>query len=255
VRALVVPTRIERKALFRALPSPLPLPEWAVPAWRAGELLVLKCGVGPARAEALLPHLGRALPEALWLVGWCGGLRKELRVGDVVLAEATLTATTPGMAVIDHPPPQALVDWLDAWAAACGQHLVVAPALTSARVLAHAVDKHAAAATGAAAVEMEAAPLAKWAVERDVPFRHLRVVLDPLASNLPAASRPRTGEELHNEGDDGGGTGRYVRRALWHPRTWPAVWRLQRQIRVASRVLTSLGAVLTSLDGPLGAGC
>ena len=249
MRALVVPTRIERQALLRALPSLVPLPEWAVSAWRAGDLLVLECGIGPARAEALLPHLERAGPEALWLVGWCGGLRDDLRVGDLVLANATLTGTTPDARAIDHPPPQALVDWLAEWAASHGRanrnsRLVVAPALTSPRVLASAAGKRAATLTGAAAVEMEAAPLARWAAEHAVPFRHLRVVLDPAASDLPP-------DEVHGEDALGDGTGGYAWRVLWHPRTWPAVWRLFGQARRARRALASLGEALTGPGGPL----
>ena len=251
MRALVVPTRIERQALLRALPSLLPLPEWAVPAWRAGELLVLECGIGPAQAEAVLPQLERASPQALWLVGWCGGLRDDLRVGDLVLADATLSGSTQEAVPVDHPPPQALADWLGAWAASHGRRLVVAPMLTSPRLVARAANKRAAAATRAAAVEMEAAPLARWAAEHAVPFRHLRVVLDPVASDLPPAARPRMGEELHGERELGAGTGGYVWRAVWRPRTWPAVWRLLHQARRASRTMASLGAALTAPGAPL----
>jgi adenosylhomocysteine nucleosidase len=244
VRTLVVPTRTEREALLHALPSPLPLSGWGVPAWAMpgcarGELLVLECGMGPARAEALLPELDRASPDAVWLVGWCGGLRDDLRVGDLILADATLTGTAPrampGTVRIDHPPPQALADWLAEWAAAHGRRFVVAPVLTSPRVLARAAHKRAAAATGAAAVEMEAAPLARWAAEHSVPFRHLRVVLDPVGPDLPP-------EELHGEEEQDEGIGRYI---------WRAVWRLLAHVRRARRTMVSLGAALTAPGSPL----
>ncbi len=249
-RALVIPTRTERQALLQALPSPLPLAGWSVPAWTVpgyarGELLVLECGMGPACAEALRPELDRASPSALWLAGWCGGLREDLRVGDVIVADATLTQTPGGTVRIDHAPPQVLVEWLEAWAGSHARQLVVAPVLTSPHVVARAVDKRAAAATGAAAVEMEAAPLARWAAERGVPFCHLRVVLDPAGSDLPP-------EDLHSEDEQDEGLGRYLWRAAWRPRTWPAVWCLLGQVRRARRTMISLGTALTAPGGPLG---
>jgi nucleoside phosphorylase len=243
-RVLVIPTRVERKALLRALPSSVSLPGWSVPAWRAGELLVLECGMGPARAEAVLPCLEQAAPEALWLAGWCGGLRGELRVGDVVLADATLSGTGADRVRVDHPPPLKLVDWLGAWAAERGRRCVVAPVLTSPRVLARAAEKQAAAAVGAAAVEMEAAPLAHWAAAQGVPFCHLRVVLDPATSDLPP-------EELHGENALGDENGGYAWHALWRPDTWTAVWRLLWHARLARRAMAALGAALIGPGGPL----
>jgi nucleoside phosphorylase len=203
--------------------------------------------MGPARAEALSRELDRASPAALWLAGWCGGLRKDLRVGDLVLANATLGHTEAGTGRIDHPPPQALAAWLEAWAEAHECRLAVAPVLTSAHVLARASEKRAAAATGAAAVEMEAAPLARWAAERRVAFFHLRVVLDPAGSDLPP-------EELHSDGEEEEGLRGTLWRALRRPHTWPAVWRLLGQARRARRTMALLGASLTAPDGPLGAG-
>ena len=254
MRVLVIPTRTEREALLQALPAPLPLSGWGAPAWAApgeagGNLLVLECGMGPARAEALWPELDRATPGALWLAGWCGGLRNDLRVGDLVLADATLSEAPGGMVRIDHPPPPALVAWLEAWAASHARQLVVAPALTSPRVLARAAEKRAAAATGAAAVEMEAAPLARWAAARGVPFCHLRVVLDPAGSDLPS-------EDLHGgyeqeDGAEDGGLGRYLWRAAWRPRTWAAVWRLLAHARRARRTMAARGGALTAPGGPL----
>jgi nucleoside phosphorylase len=316
-QVLVIPTRIERRALLRALPGLVPLPGWAAPAWRADKLLALECGMGPERAAALLPALERAAPAALWLVGWCGGLCDELRVGDVVLADATLSGTGADEVRIDHPPPQELIDWLGTWArsqgrahrnvahrnvahrsgahrnveywnaphqnaayksaghedtahrnagrqdtarrsaahrsaahsgaAQQGRRLVVGPVLTSPRVLERAAEKRAAGAGGAAAVEMEAAPLAHWAAERGVPFRHVRVVLDPMSSDLPP-------EELHGHDALGEESGGYGWRAIWRPRTWPAVWRLMRQVWRARRILASLGEALTGPGGPLEVG-
>lgn len=251
-KILAIPSRIERRALLEALPSLAPMPGWAVPAWTApgsagGALLVLECGMGPERSEALAPELDRASPAALWLAGWCGGLRGDLRVGDLVLADAALSETPEGLVRIGHPPPPALVAWLQAWAASHARRLVVAPVLTSSRVLVRAAEKRAAAATGAAAVEMEAAPLARWAAEHGVPFTHLRVVLDPAGSDLPP-------EDLHGEDEADGEMSRYLRRALWYPRTWLAVWRLLGHSRRAQQVMAALGTALTALGGPLGTG-
>jgi hypothetical protein len=179
----------------------------------------------------------------LWLAGWCGGLREELRVGDLVLADATLCDRPAGTVRIDHPPPAALVEWLDAWVGSHTSHLIVAPMFTSPRVLARAAEKRAAAATGAVAVEMEAAPLARWAAARNVPFYHLRVVLDPAEPDRPP-------EDLHGEGEEEG-LGRYLWHAAWRPSTWPAVWQLLGQVRRARRTMSALGASLTAPGGPL----
>ena len=254
MRALVVPTRREQEAVLRALPKALPVTGLGVRAWRRGDLLIVASGMGSQRAAAALPELARAVGddvrgtcEALWLVGWCGGLRDDLQVADLVLADATWTAagTQTGEAIA-HVPRAEIAAWAGRLAAAQGRRLIVGPVLTSPRVLFRAEEKRAAAQTGAVAVEMEAGPLARWAAAQGVPFVHLRVVLDPAASSLPAVGGRGEREQERRRS--------LLRRTLWRPRTWPAVWRLIRQAWVAGRAITDLVAALVAVDGPLATG-
>jgi nucleoside phosphorylase len=243
VIALIVPTHHESRAVLKALPGAQPASGWNVPAWRLGSLLVVEPGMGPDRAASVLPCLEGQCPAALWLFGCCGGLSSELGVGDLVLANATVRHDAPETC-IRHPPPDALRAQVRCLAKELGLRLVVGPVLTSSRVLASAADKRAGAATGAAAVEMEADPLSRWAAERSVPFVHLRVVLDPAIFALPEAhlpvsergSVPATVLVLH---------------VLTHPRQWPALWRLMRQVRATGRTMTRIIAALTGPGGAL----
>jgi nucleoside phosphorylase len=243
---LIVPTRWETEAVLSALSAAVPEPAWDVPAWRAGDVLMLEPGMGPELAAALLPHLEVLEPQAVWLYGWCGGLTPDLGVGDLVLADATIFAGEDGLATrISHPAPDALVDEVRRLAHELGRRMVVGPALTSDQVLGSVEQKQAGAASGAVAVEMEAGPLARWATGRSLPFVHVRVVLDPLESALPSTDLPT---------DDHGyaQTRALLSHALTHPGEWPALWRLFRQIRTARRVMTDAIAALARPGGALG---
>ena len=51
------------------------------------------CGIGPRRAAALCAEFERgARPRGLALLGWAGGLRDDLAVGDIVIADRALSA-------------------------------------------------------------------------------------------------------------------------------------------------------------------
>ena len=247
VIAIVVPSRPERQSVLEALPGAQPEAGWDVPAWRAGTLLIVEPGVGPEKAAVLLSGLEGQDVDALWLFGWCGGLSRDLKVGDLVLAGATLAdgaSAGPQNAPASHPPDEAIRTHVGRVAGDLGLRLAVGPVLTSERVLATVADKRAGATTGAVAVEMEAGPLARWAVARSVPFVHLRVVLDPVASALPEVPLPA---------DEHGNAPPHA--LLWytltHPREWPALWALMQQARTARRTMASVIAALTQSGGPL----
>ena len=239
---LVIPTRHERRAALQALPGAVAMPDQPVSTWQVGGLRLLESGMGLARVEALLPHLEALAPEAVWLFGWCGGLSADLDVSDLVLADRTILEDGQS---ISHPPDKDLVAHVEQLAQDLGQRLVVGPVLTSERVLITVADKKAGRETGAVAVEMEAGPLARWAVDRGLPFVHLRVVLDPATSALPPeGKRPkrRARTEL------GATLQRYLSRP---PRAWSAVWRLHRQFLSASQTMTRTIAALTRPGGAL----
>jgi len=243
---VVIPTHMESQTVLKALPGAVPEPEWDVPAWRVGDLLLVEPGVGPELAEALLPHIEPLETQAVWLFGWCGGLVPELTVGDLVLADSTIFSEGAGGPTtrLPYSPPEPLVAQVRSIAEELGLRLAVGPMLTSDKVLASVEQKRDGAATGAVAVEMEAGPLARWAIARSASFVHLRVVLDPLVSPLPPTRLP-TDEH-----------GRAPKRALLvhaltHPREWPALWNLIRQARAARRTMGNVITALTRPDGPL----
>lgn len=243
--ALIIPTRWETKAALRSLPAAVPDPEWDVPAWRVGDLLMVEPGMGPDLTAAVLPHLETLEIQSVWLFGWCGGLSPDLGAGDLVLADAAISMGKDGLTTrILHSAPDSLIEEVRHLAHRLGRRMVVGPVLTSAYVLSSVEQKQAGAATGAVAVEMEAGPLAHWATGRFLPFVHLRVVLDPLESALPPTEFPT---------DDHGYAqkGALLSHALTHPGEWPALWRLSRQIRTARRVMTEVIGALARPGGPL----
>jgi adenosylhomocysteine nucleosidase len=132
------------------------------------------CGMGPRRAAAICAELERgAQPRGLALLGWAGGLRADLVVGDIVIADWALSAGRSDVNCLALPLPGTA-------------RVHRGPVLTADHVVAAPAAKRAAAACGALAVEMEAYPLAAWAAQHAVPFVHGRVILDTVDDALPA---------------------------------------------------------------------
>jgi len=132
------------------------------------------CGIGPRRAATLCAEFERgARPGGVALLGWAGGLRDDLAVGDIVIADRALSAGRSDVNCLALPLPGTA-------------RVHRGPMLTADHVVAAPAAKRAAAACGALAVEMEAYPLAAWAAQREVPFVHDRVILDTVEDTLPA---------------------------------------------------------------------
>ncbi|MDY6875294.1 MAG: hypothetical protein SWK90_03700 [Chloroflexota bacterium] len=240
---IIIPTHMESQAVLQALPNAVPEMGWNVPAWRAGDLLLVEPGIGPELTAALLPRIEPLEPRVMWLFGWCGGLVPELGVGDLVLADATIFADEPASR-FPHPPAESLVAQVRSISEGLHLRLLVGPVLTSAHVLASSEQKRAGATTGAVAVEMEAGPLARWAAARSVRFVHLRVVLDPLTSPLPAIDLPA----------DAHGNVSLLKMLLYvlaHPAELPALWKLMQQAGVTQKTIRDVITALTQSGGPL----
>ncbi len=246
MRVLLVPTRWESQPVLGRLPGAMPEPGWDVPAWRTGDLLIVEPGIGPEPTAALLPRIEPLQPRQVWLFGWCGGLTPELGVGDLVLAEATITSAGTGAPAsrLPHQPPDSLVTQINRIAESLGRRMIVGPVLTSGKVLSSVEQKRDGAATGAVAVEMEAGPLARWAVACSLLFVHLRVVLDPLQLPLPPTRLPTDRQGSVTARD-------LLLHALTHPTEWPALWNLFHQARVARRAMADVIAALTQPGGLL----
>jgi nucleoside phosphorylase len=132
------------------------------------------CGIGPRRAAAICTEFDRgARPRGLALLGWAGGLRDDLAVGDIVIADRALAAGRRDVNCLPLPLPGTA-------------HVHRGPVLTADHVVAAPAAKRTAATCGALAVEMEAYPLAAWAAQHEAPFVHGRVILDTVADALPA---------------------------------------------------------------------
>ena len=131
------------------------------------------CGIGPRRAAALCAEFERgARPRAVALLGWAGGLREDLAVGDIVIADRALSAGGSAVNCLALPLPGLA-------------RVHRGPMLTTGHIVAAPEARRAAAESGALAVEMEAYPLAAWAAQHETPFVHGRVILDTAEDALP----------------------------------------------------------------------
>jgi len=68
-----------------------------MPAWHhAGDggdgVSIVNIGVGPANAKTVTDHLAVLRPDAMLMIGHCGGLRNHQEIGDFVLATSYLRA-------------------------------------------------------------------------------------------------------------------------------------------------------------------
>jgi hypothetical protein len=229
-RVVVAPMRWESKAVRRAVGG-LQRVDAPFPAWRGDTLTLIECGVGPERAARVTSWLDSTpksppLPAGgdleLWLVGVAGGLAEGLETGDALLADSVIAGG-------ERLPCEADAELR----ARLGEGVRVGPVLSSARALIPPEEKRAAAArTGALAVEMEAAPLARWAAGRGVRFVHLRVILDPVG--IPVYGAEETGD----------GRGHFCRLIvplyLAHPRALRAMLDLRGRAMVALDALADL---------------
>jgi nucleoside phosphorylase len=217
-RVVVAPMRWESKAVRRVVGG-LQRVDAPFPAWQGDALTLIECGIGPERATRVADWLEEI--DELWLVGVAGGLVDGLETGDALLADSIIAGS-------ERLPCESAE-----LRARLGEGVRVGPALSSARVLVTPEEKRAAARTGALAVEMEAAPLARWAAERGVRFVHLRVILDPAYS-------PVYGAEVAG---DGRGRFRPLIGALYlltHPRALRAMLDSRKRAPVALKALSDL---------------
>jgi len=131
------------------------------------------------RAPEPLEELPRSEGVSLLVAtGFCGGLLPDLRFGDLVLADA-----------VRHRGEEIRIDadLLDRARAALGGRARVG-ACESIPFVADLAAKQGLGDSGAATIDMESGPLARWATRREVPFLALRVVLDAVDDDLPFSS-------------------------------------------------------------------
>ncbi len=195
---------------------------WRVDFARSAEvdglrLLMVANGPGPKLAgEAMAVALCGSRPDAVVSTGFCGALDATLGVGDVLVASSVRRECEEYGAAVPLT----------------SRAFRTSPLISTGRVVGSASEKRLLRASGAAAVDMEAAAVAKRAGEAGLRFYCVRVVLDradegfcldfeQLRSSDGRYSRPRI-----------------LRAALRRPaRSLPQLIRLERRARVAARAL------------------
>lgn len=154
--------------------------DWSRRASLGGhELLLVANGAGCRRAAAALDAACEVFhPEAVVSTGFCGALAEELAVASVVVA-------TEVASVRQRLPAQTV---------SAEMHSTRGTIWCSERMARTAAEKKTLAASGACAVEMEAAGVAARALDRGLPFYCVRAVTDlageSLANDFQAALRP-----------------------------------------------------------------
>ena len=196
-----------------------------------GALLAVS-GIGRDAAERAAHALVDAGVAALMTFGMAGGLDPALGAGSVVLPRELIAAD--GMRFL------ASRSWRERVAAAVSPLRAVSAGnlLTSAAAIDTALGKSAAfRATGAAAVDMESAPVAAIALHHNLPFIAVRVIVDTAADTLPRAvvNASRLGKVQ---------IGRLIAGLIQAPGEIGALIRLARRYRIAMRSLRGIGAHL-----------
>jgi adenosylhomocysteine nucleosidase len=183
----------------------------------AGKSVVLVAnGPGPelaGRAAEIARENGNL--ERLVSTGYCGALDPALRAGDIFVAREVVSADRRFLAA----------DLSVTGAATIGTLISTNRVATTAR------EKSELRATGADAVEMEAAGVAARALQWGIPFHAIRVVSDTAAESLPLdfnQMRDRQGRFRR---------ARIVCEALLRPALLPKLMELQRKSATASVAL------------------
>jgi len=190
-------------------------------------------GGDPARTRA---RIAAALPRPKSLIsfGIAGGLDPDLPVGGVILS---------GEVIADdgHWRADGALDRHIAWLAR-EIGAITGPVLGAGRIIATADDKaRARAETGALAVDLESAIVARAAVAAGIPFLVLRAVADPASRRLPAAALA----PLRSDGKPS--VSRVLASVLGRPRQLPELFTVARETRAALAALLGAARVLRGL--------
>jgi adenosylhomocysteine nucleosidase len=196
-----------------------------------GSLLALS-GIGGIAAAAAAQALVDAGASALMTFGMAGGLDPALKPGSVVIPCELLSSEGARYA--------ACRAWREQVAAAISPLRAVTEGnlLTSTHAIDTPADKAAAFRnTGAAAVDMESAAVAKIAAQHNLPFIAVRVIVDTAADMLPRAvvAASRAGRLR---------LARLFGGLILAPREIASLVRLAQRYRIAMRSLRVIGAHL-----------
>ena len=183
-------------------------------------------GVGAARTRASIRRIAESEPEAIIMVGFCGGADPGLRVGDLHVASAYHSAGAASSDAISADSD------LSASIIAAARRSYSGAVCVEASVTVEAVAGPAAKlavheARGAASVNMEDYWAADVARAAGVPFASVRAVLDTAGENLP--------DWISENGES---VARTIGSMISHPQRVPSLIRIARQVMIARRNLT-----------------
>ncbi len=202
----------------------------------AGDLALIRTGVGEARAERAAAAITEFRPTAVLHLGMAGGLRAGLSAGDVMI----VTGVSQGVLRLDEQTDLPEVGAVDPEGVAAlrralaelPDRLAQGQLLTVDRFVHRADDKT---AIGRArtylACDMEAAPLFAAAERLGIPYFGVRAISDPHDEQMPPMVR-------------GDGAGAAIRRAAsWarRPQAPQEAWRAVRGMRRAASALDRAG--------------
>lgn len=202
----------------------------AEPATLADGTRLIVSGVGPAAAAVGARRLLAAGAQALLSWGLAGGLDPLLEAGALVLPREVIS---PEGRVLPTS-----TDWRervnDALAARhavrCGRLLTCREPLGSSAAKALAFRQ-----TGALAADMESSAIAEVAAAERVPFLVVRAIVDTARDDVPEVALSAT-----RAGEDGPRIDRLLAALARKPGELPALMRLARGYRAASRALAAV---------------
>jgi adenosylhomocysteine nucleosidase len=179
-------------------------------------VVVAVTGVGAAATETALDWLLDGYRSSVLIAaGFCGALQPELRIGDLVMPRQVIQNDRKWTASIHNDLPQAHRGPL------VSVDEMVSDPLAKQRL---------ATETGAVAVDMESATLARWGEERGLPWLCMRAVSDDDRTLLPAElARVLQGGRVAPV--------RLAAAVLRRPSLLRGLWRLARDTRLAAQAL------------------
>lgn len=220
----------ELKPLANLLTAPRKL-KWPIDyayegIWEGRRLLLAANGAGPKLAAqavevairaVMVAELSSSKLEAVVSTGWCGALDPELREAQIVTATKVLDISTNE--IFDCAPTIADGQFVSGMVA------------SQDRIANDAGEKERLRASGAIAIDMEAAGVAARAQRAGLPFCCIKAVSDCAHESFPFdLNRFRTSEGRIARG-------KIVVQALTHPNRLPVLFQLKRRTDVAATVL------------------
>lgn len=230
--------RPERRpfAIVTALPEELQ----AIGALARDGLAVAASGDGPQNAERGAGSLCDAVrPSVLIGAGVAGGLTPRLFAGSLVASRRIVDEAGEA-----PRPDEALLARAVAAGAAAATFVTVSRPVVAASAKAGLAQKFATDDRDPAAVDMESAAWSRAAAARGIPFLAVRAISDRFDEDLPSYLADCVGA------DGGVRRGAVVRRALVHPASIPALWRMRRRVEAAVAVLAEFLRTLLAAERP-----